>query len=46
MLELKIFDLQNNKTWIETFNSPFLLEKRQNKLKHSKKLKVLSNTKY
>jgi len=40
MFELKILDLQNNKSWIEVFNSPFLLEKRKNKLKYSKKLKV------
>ena len=46
MFELKIFDTENNKAWVEIFDSPFLLQKRKNKLKYSKKLKVVFEIAY
>lgn len=41
-MKIKILDLTTNKTWEENFTSPYLMQKRINKLKYSKKLKVIS----
>ena len=41
-MKIRILNLETNKVWEESFDSPFFLEKRVNKLKHSKKLKVIS----
>lgn len=41
-MEIKIFNTETNKTWIEKFESYYFMQKRLNKLKYSKKLKVLS----
>ena len=45
-MEIKILDTTTNKSWIENFASEFLMNKRINKLKYSKKLKVISVFKY
>lgn len=41
MCSLKIYDIENNKIFDKFFNSPFLRDKFKNKLKYSKKLKVI-----
>lgn len=41
-MKIKILDKTTNKTWEETFSSPYFMEKRINKLKYSKKLEVIS----
>lgn len=43
-MEIKIFNTETNKTWIEKFESFYFMQKRLNKLKLSKKLKILSTT--
>ena len=43
-MEIKIFNSKTKKTWTESFNSFYLMQKRLNKLKYSKKLKVLSTS--
>lgn len=43
-MEIKIFNTETNKTWTEKFESFYFMQKRLNKLKLSKKLKVLSTT--
>lgn len=45
-MEIKILNLENGAVWTETFTSEFLMNKRLNKLKYSKKLKVVSYFKY
>ena len=45
-MEIKILDTTTNKSWIESFTSEFLMNKRINKIKHSKKLKIISVFKY
>lgn len=45
-MEIKILDLTTNKTWTESFSSDFLMKKRINKIKYSKKLKIISIFKY
>jgi hypothetical protein len=41
-MEIRIMDKRTGRTWVEKFNTPYLLEKRVNKLKHSKNLKVIA----
>lgn len=43
-MKIKILDLTTNKTWEETFCSPYFMEKRIKKLKHSKKLRIISTS--
>ena len=45
-MEIKILNLENGIVWTETFTSQYLMNKRLNKLKYSKKLRVLSYFKY
>ena len=45
-MKIKILDLTTNKTWIETFSSLFLMNKRINKLKYSKKLEIIAKEDY
>lgn len=40
-MKIKILNLKNNKTWVEEFNSVFLMNQRINKIRYSKKLKVI-----
>ena len=42
MYEINILDLSTNKRWVETFDSYYLFRKKYMKLKHSKKLTMLS----
>lgn len=42
MGEIKLLDLTTKRTWIEKFSSPYLMNKRINKIKHSKKLQLIS----
>ena len=44
MYVIKILDITSNKTWEETFANPYLMNKRINKLKYSKKLQVIETT--
>jgi hypothetical protein len=39
-----IMEIKSGRTWREYFSSPYFLWKRVNKLRFSKKLKVLSHT--
>lgn len=41
-MEIRIMDIRTGRTWKEQFTSAYLLEKRVNKLKHSKNLKVIA----
>ena len=41
-MKIKILDKTTNRTWEEEFTSPYFMEKRINKLKHSKKLQIIS----
>jgi hypothetical protein len=41
-MEIRIMDKRTGRTWVEKFDTPYLLEKRANKLKHSKNLKVIA----
>lgn len=41
-MEIKIFNIETKKIWIEKFESFYFMQKRLNKLKWSKKLKVIS----
>ena len=43
-MEIKIFNTETKKTWTEKFESYYFMQKRLNKLKWSKKLKVISTT--
>jgi len=43
MFKLTIYDIENNKVFTKCFNSPFLRDKFKNKLKYSKKLKVIGS---
>lgn len=45
-MEIKILDTTTNKSWTESFTSEYLMNKRLNKLKYSKKLKVISYFKF
>ena len=40
-MKIKILNLKNNKTWVEEFDSVFLMNQRINKIRYSKKLKVI-----
>ena len=44
MFYINIFDNTTNKTWREEFESYYLLKKRVNKLRYSKKLQVTSRS--
>jgi len=41
-MEIRIMDKRTGRTWKEQFQTPYLLEKRVNKLKYSKNLKVIA----
>lgn len=41
-MEIKIFNVETKKIWTEKFESYYFMQKRLNKLKWSKKLKVIS----
>ena len=43
-MKIRILDTTTNKTWEESFTSPYLMNKRINKLRYSKKLKIISTT--
>jgi hypothetical protein len=43
MFELKIKNLTNGSVFSKYFNSPYLLKQFKNKLKHSKKLQIVSS---
>lgn len=43
-MEIKIMDKRTGRTWIERFASPYMMDKRINKLKYSKNLIVISTT--
>lgn len=45
-MEIKIMDKRTGRTWIENFKSPYLMDKRINKLKYSKNLLVISVTRF
>ena len=40
-MKIKILNKETNETWEEEFTSPYFMQKRINKLKHSKKLQVI-----
>lgn len=40
-MKIKVLNLENNKIWEEVFTSLYLMQKRINKLKYSKKLKII-----
>lgn len=42
MYEIKIIDKTTNKSWLEKYNSEYLLNKRKAKIKKSKKLIIES----
>lgn len=46
MFNLKLYDVENNRVFIKYFNSPFLREKFKNKLKYSKKIKIIGSGEY
>lgn len=41
-MKIRIMDKRTGRTWIEEFKSPYIMEKRINKLKYSKNLQVIS----
>ena len=41
-MKIKIVNLKNNKIWFEEFNSMFLMNQRINKIRYSKKLKIIA----
>lgn len=41
-MNIKILNKETGKIWIESFTSPYFMEKRINKLKFSKKLYVIA----
>lgn len=41
-MKIRIMDKRTGRTWMEEFKSPYLMEKRINKLKYSKSLQVIS----
>lgn len=42
MYDVKILNLENNKIFYKTFNSPYLLRKFENKARRSKKIRIIS----
>lgn len=43
-MKIRILDTTTNRTWEENFTSPYLMNKRINKLKYSKRLIIISTT--
>ena len=41
-MSIEILDTTTNRSWTERFDSYYLFRKRVNKLKYSKKLKIIS----
>lgn len=39
---IRIMDIRTGRSWKEEFKSPYLLQKRVNKIKYSKVLRVIS----
>ena len=44
MIEVVILNLETNQTFKKVFDSPYLYRKFANKCKHSKKVKIISET--
>lgn len=46
MFEITLLNLLNGKTFVKTFDSPYLMRKFLNKVKYSKKIKWISIKKW